>query len=199
MRIRIVVFSLFGLLLSSCTGSRHVQIVEQLKEENLPNIKSRNGITLLPHQVRPIYFLRKHPKQKGLLINHYLGTGKTYLSLGFAEQFQNKKVVVLLPRFLKSNWHGTKGELRDCWGYLLTAILVVLVLAIAIGGIISLNQFFEYRQCNALENFETSRDYRWSYWTGCLVQTTEGFWIDANSPRLKEVTGELDIELKEAF
>lgn len=62
------------------------------------------AIELRKHQLYPGDFLYERQNQKGLLIYHGLGTGKTYLSLGFTERFPKKKVVVLLPRFLKSNW-----------------------------------------------------------------------------------------------
>ena len=61
-------------------------------------------ITLLPHQKQPIEYLYKHKEIKGLLINHYLGTGKTILALGFAEKYPKRPVVIIAPRFLQSSW-----------------------------------------------------------------------------------------------
>ncbi|MEI6806430.1 MAG: helicase-related protein [Myxococcaceae bacterium] len=61
-------------------------------------------IALLPHQARPIEYLLQHPEVKGLLINHYMGTGKTFLAIGFAEHFQEMPVVVLAPRFIEGHW-----------------------------------------------------------------------------------------------
>ena len=61
-------------------------------------------IELRDHQSYPGDFLYERKNQKGLLIYHGLGTGKTYLSLAFTEKYPNKKVIILLPRFLKSNW-----------------------------------------------------------------------------------------------
>lgn len=64
-----------------------------------------NGkILLQKHQKYAVDYLLKHKNQKGLLINHSLGSGKTYLSIAYCEKFQNKQVYVILPRFLKSNW-----------------------------------------------------------------------------------------------
>ena len=62
-------------------------------------------VTLQPHQVRTIDYLYKS-KQKGLLINHYLGTGKTILSLAFTAKYPDRKVYVILPRFLKGHWQN---------------------------------------------------------------------------------------------
>lgn len=61
-------------------------------------------VTLQPHQKFVVDYLIKNKNQKGLLINHSLGSGKTYLSLAVSEYYANKKVYILLPRFLKSNW-----------------------------------------------------------------------------------------------
>lgn len=41
--------------------------------------------------------------QKGLLVNHYQGTGKTMTGCYFMKNFTNKKVV-LLPKALKDEW-----------------------------------------------------------------------------------------------
>ncbi len=61
-------------------------------------------ISLLPHQEAPINYLVEHPEVKGLLINHYMGTGKTFLAIGFAERFPEKPVIVLAPRFIEGHW-----------------------------------------------------------------------------------------------
>lgn len=63
-----------------------------------------SAVTLQPHQDYTLNYLLKKPKQKGLLIYHSLGSGKTYLSLAYIEKFPNKEVVIVLPRFLKANW-----------------------------------------------------------------------------------------------
>jgi hypothetical protein len=33
-----------------------------------------------------------------------MGTGKTFLSIGFAERYPDKDVIIFAPRFLKSHW-----------------------------------------------------------------------------------------------
>lgn len=62
-------------------------------------------IQLLPHQLYPIQYLQKHEEQKGLLINHYMGTGKTFLAIGAGEAFSKYKVIIIAPRFLEGHWH----------------------------------------------------------------------------------------------
>ena len=61
-------------------------------------------IKLLPHQQQPIDYLIKDKDLKGIIVNHYMGTGKTYLGVGFAEQFKDNDVVILAPRFIEAHW-----------------------------------------------------------------------------------------------
>ncbi len=72
--------------------------------KNLQNWNNKQKITLLPHQLVPINYLEQHSEVKGLLIYHYLGTGKTYLAIGYAKRNPDKKIVILVPRFLKGQW-----------------------------------------------------------------------------------------------
>lgn len=62
-------------------------------------------VKLQPHQMTPINYLLEHPEQKGLLIAHYLGTGKTFLSLAFASKMHNKQVFIVIPDFLRASWN----------------------------------------------------------------------------------------------
>ena len=61
-------------------------------------------VNLRSYQKYPTDYLLANPEQKGLLIYHGLGTGKTFLSLNYTEKFPQKEVIVILPRHLKSNW-----------------------------------------------------------------------------------------------
>lgn len=72
--------------------------------------KGSGRIELSDHQLLPIDYLHKHPEQKGLLINHYMGTGKTYLGIGFAQTFPDNPVIILAPRFLESHWRNQLKE-----------------------------------------------------------------------------------------
>lgn len=81
-------------------------------------IKGSGSIELLEHQLLPIDYLHKNPSLHGLLINHYMGTGKTFLGIGFAESFPEHPVIILAPRFLESQWfteierYGVKNPKR---------------------------------------------------------------------------------------
>lgn len=66
-------------------------------------------VQLLPHQLLPIKYLKEHPEQKGLLINHYMGTGKTFLAFGLGEAFPESQVIIIAPRFLEGHWRKQMG------------------------------------------------------------------------------------------
>ena len=85
---------------------------------DLRNWNNARKISLLEHQLKPIDYLEKNNDIKGLLVYHYLGTGKTFLSLGLAERYPSKDVVILVPNFLVSHWkknidlYGVKNKAR---------------------------------------------------------------------------------------
>lgn len=89
----------------NCASTKHLSHQHTKTDPLLiSKLKGQGNIELLSHQLLPIDYLHKHPEQKGLLINHYMGTGKTYLGIGFAESFTDKPVIILAPKFLESNW-----------------------------------------------------------------------------------------------
>lgn len=99
---------LISLLLGSCAGS-HGKIRDDQKREaidpNLKNLlKGTGSIELLEHQLLPIDYMRKHPEVHGLLINHYMGTGKTFLGIGFIQNYSKEPILIIAPRFLESQW-----------------------------------------------------------------------------------------------
>jgi hypothetical protein len=65
--------------------------------------RAAETIQLLPYQSLPVEYLYRS-NQKGLLIDHSLGSGKTILALGFAEKYEQHPVFIIVPDFLKSNW-----------------------------------------------------------------------------------------------
>jgi hypothetical protein len=83
---------------------------ERLKIDDSIRTKTLGSkeIRLLEHQLQPIDYLHKHPDIRGILVNHYMGTGKTYLGIGMAESFPGHPVIILAPRFIESHW---KNEL----------------------------------------------------------------------------------------
>lgn len=66
---------------------------------------SSNKISLLEHQTIPIeYLIARCKNQKGLLVNHYMGTGKTIIALTFLKNFKSNKKVIVSPRSIKNHW-----------------------------------------------------------------------------------------------
>lgn len=88
------------LLFLACAHQREVR----KSTEPSQNTTTVGNITLQNHQVVPIKYLLEHPEQKGLLLAHYLGTGKTFTALGFAEHVPEKSVYILAPKTLEGNW-----------------------------------------------------------------------------------------------
>ena len=62
-------------------------------------------IKLLKHQKDVIkYLVGKCRNQKGMLVNHYQGTGKTTTGLYFVKNYPKYKKVIIAPDSLKSMW-----------------------------------------------------------------------------------------------
>ena len=55
-------------------------------------------------QIIPVHYLYTDKNRKGLLINHFVGTGKTYLSIFFSELYDEEKVVIIAPSYLEAGW-----------------------------------------------------------------------------------------------
>lgn len=100
------------LLFTSCatTKSSTKNSITNIDSSTRALTKGSGTINLLDHQLLPIDYLHKNPQIKGLLINHYMGTGKTYLGIGFAQSFPDHPVIILAPKFLQSHW---MNQLRD--------------------------------------------------------------------------------------
>jgi len=97
----------FLLLVGCASTKRAVKNTEELTaiDHEVRKLAAGSGpITLLDHQLIPIDYLHKHPEIKGLLVNHYMGTGKTYLGIGFAQSYPDRPVIVLAPKFLENQW-----------------------------------------------------------------------------------------------
>ena len=82
------------------------------KPTAIPLLKGPEAITLMPHQQEVINYLNDNQDIKGILINHYMGTGKTYLALGFAEFNNNDQVVILAPSYLRNNWRHHMDDFK---------------------------------------------------------------------------------------
>ena len=98
-------FCVFCIACQSTQGHLEKSKAQFYKEFDITSShKKKTKVTLLPHQRVPIEYLYKNKDIKGLLINHGLGTGKTFLSLGFCEKYPQRKKIILIPDSLVSNW-----------------------------------------------------------------------------------------------
>lgn len=93
-----IVMALLVMASLGCANKAAIKKTPEPKEVKVGNI------TLQSHQIIPIEYLREHHDQKGLLLAHYLGTGKTFTALGFAEVSPYKKIFIIAPPYLHSNW-----------------------------------------------------------------------------------------------
>ena len=64
------------------------------------------------YQAFPAYYLKElKPEQKGLLIFHKMGTGKTFTGLHLLNEFSDKKAVVVCPDYLIETWKKEQEKL----------------------------------------------------------------------------------------
>lgn len=57
------------------------------------------------YQLYPSYYLRHlAPEQKGLLVNHLMGTGKTFTGINFMTDYPEYEKIVVCPDYLVDNW-----------------------------------------------------------------------------------------------
>jgi superfamily II DNA or RNA helicase len=75
------------------------------KDEITLKLKRNFNYELRFYQTFPAFYLKNiAPNQKGLLINHLMGTGKTFTGINFITDYPDKKVLIVCPTHLKSNW-----------------------------------------------------------------------------------------------
>ena len=72
--------------------------------------KQKEVIKLKPHQVYVAKLLRKM-KSKGLLVFHGLGSGKTMTGLAVAQEFGEKKIVIIAPAAVKRRFEDDLAKL----------------------------------------------------------------------------------------
>lgn len=62
-------------------------------------------VKLLKHQLNPLeYIISRCKEQKGLIMFHHMGTGKTISGLVFLNNYPNDKKVIILPKNFESIW-----------------------------------------------------------------------------------------------
>ncbi len=81
---------------------------------NLLQWNKQQKVKLQPHQLAVIDFLEKN-SVKGTIVNHYLGTGKTYTAIGYAERVSDRPIIIMAPHYLEYHWleHLEKYGVKD--------------------------------------------------------------------------------------
>jgi hypothetical protein len=88
------------------------EMIKTLEEFTYKEHAKSDNKTVALHQIFPSYYLKViQPEQKGLLINHYMGTGKTMTGIQMMYTFHDKPKILLIPKVLNSVWVNTIKEL----------------------------------------------------------------------------------------
>ena len=72
--------------------------------KTLDNQDDFNLLSLFNHQKYIVEYIQEDSPYRGLLLYHGLGSGKTASSISIVEGFHNKKVIVMLPASLETNY-----------------------------------------------------------------------------------------------
>ena len=73
---------------------------------------------------------------------------------------------------------------------LLIGILFILLIAIGAIVLMGIITAVDAGECARLTSLESPHEYKWGLFTGCLVQTEQGYWVDSGNPMLLELEGE---------
>ncbi len=86
--------------------------IAKAKEETEKKLARSFNYDLRFYQTYPAFYLKNiAPEQKGLLVNHLMGTGKTFTGINFLTDYPNKKALIVCPEHLKSNWINELNKL----------------------------------------------------------------------------------------
>lgn len=86
---------------------------ESSESDNESITKIEDDIELLEHQTIAIeYLVAKCTEQKGLLVNHYQGTGKMITGIFFLKNYPKYKKTILCPKALITQWQYNSEKLN---------------------------------------------------------------------------------------
>tara|TARA_A100001015_G_C15022004_1_gene728508 strand:- start:384 stop:2621 length:2238 start_codon:yes stop_codon:yes gene_type:complete len=91
--------------------SKYKYTKEDLKQNPCKKKQSTEKV-LMKHQAFITEFMKIENDHRGLLLFHEMGSGKTLASLAVSESLLDRKVIVLLPAALKSNWTKELGNIN---------------------------------------------------------------------------------------
>ena len=88
---------------------------------------------------------------------------------------------------MKKLFYNEYGYVHEAWkvtGVVLGVCVIFILSILLVAGTISI---IEAGGCARLDSYESQHDYRWGLFTGCMVQTKAGYWVDSNNPTLLEL------------
>lgn len=92
----------------------HIKHVLKDNEKSMQSICFPDKFILQPSQKFVSEFMSPNTHYNGILLNHYIGSGKTCSAISICEKWKHKKkIYVVLPAFLKGNF---RDELRSSCG-----------------------------------------------------------------------------------
>lgn len=74
--------------------------------------------------------------------------------------------------------------------YIAIPLLVLTVFALIVGLVSLCASVYNIQYCNTMTRLDSTHEYKWEFWGGCLVHLPSGRWADATEFR----NGEFQIE-----
>ena len=84
---------------------------------------------------------------------------------------------------MKKYFFNRYGSLRPFWAGTLVVVAMLGFILIVCGLVAG----SEYAKCNNLASRDLVNLYDWSFWSGCRVQISSGFFVDVDSPSMYEL------------
>ncbi len=86
--------------------------IAKAKEETETKLSRSFNYDLRFYQTFPAFYLKNiAPEQKGLLVNHLMGTGKTFTGINFLTDYPDKKALIVCSSYLKNIWINELNKL----------------------------------------------------------------------------------------
>ena len=101
-----------GAALEEFNQKTYWELSPKLIEWNEENF-AYSGIKLMPYQCYPADRLLNNPEQKGMILYHALGSGKTFTAIAYTKMMPDMNVVIVVPGFLKFQWQNNLSLFKE--------------------------------------------------------------------------------------
>ena len=88
-----------------------------------------DGAALEEHQTTPLMCMNEQSPMPGTLLYHFLGKGKSAASISISRMYPNRKVLVMVPASLRSNYEkeiktfgGSRFRMENEWVFVPVAV-----------------------------------------------------------------------------